>query len=201
LLHKLTTALVAFGPWGIFLLGVIDSVGIPLPAAMDALLILVAVKSPEKAYFAALMAVLGSTGGNMALFLAARFGMQRFIKAEAPPGKRQKFQRWFDRYGLLTVFVPAVVPVIPFPLKVFVVSAGLLRTSWSRFLIVIVVARVIRYFGEAYLGIQLGEDAQAFLTRNAWTLVAIALACALALYWVMRLTDRRREPHGIGAQQ
>ncbi|MBZ5728632.1 MAG: VTT domain-containing protein [Acidobacteriia bacterium] len=186
--------MIAFGPWGIFFLGVIDSVGVPLPAAMDGLLILVAVKSPNRAYFTALMAVLGSTAGNVALFLAARYGMRRFIKGDPPPGTRQKFQSWFQRYGLLTVFVPAVVPVIPIPLKVFVISAGALHTSLGRFLAVIVVARIIRYFGEAYLGIQLGADAENFLRRNAWTLVGIALALTLAMYWLIRLSDRRRRP-------
>ena len=160
---------------------------------MDGLLILVAVKAPQRAYFAALMAVLGSVGGNMALFLAARYGVKRFLKGEPPPGKRQKFERWFKRYGLLTVFVPAVVPVIPFPLKVFVISAGALRTSTGKFLAVVLVARVMRYFGEAYLGIHLGEGAQDFLRRNAWTLVGVALAFTLALYGLMRLADRRRE--------
>ncbi len=161
---------------------------------MDGLLVLVAVKSPDRAYFTALMAVLGSTAGNLALFLAARYGIRRFLKGEPPPGKRRKFQSWFHRYGLLTVFVPAVVPVIPIPLKVFVVSAGALRTPLGRFLAVILVARIIRYFGEAYLGIHLGADAQDFLRRNAWTLVGIALALTLAMYWVIRLNDRRRRP-------
>ena len=192
--HKITAALVAFGPFGIFLLGVIDSVGIPLPAAMDFWLVYVAVKSPHSAYFAALMAVLGSTLGNLGLFLAARYGVRRFLfKSELGPGKGRKFQQWFQRYGLLTVFVPAVVPVIPIPLKVFVVSAGALRTPLSRFLTVILVARVIRYFGEACLGIQLGDDAQGFLQRNAWTLVGTAIALTLVLYGLMRLSDRRRE--------
>jgi hypothetical protein len=59
LLSKVVAALIAFGPWGVFLLGFIDSLGIPLPATMDALLVLVAVKAPQRAYFTALMGVLG----------------------------------------------------------------------------------------------------------------------------------------------
>ena len=186
--------LLTYGPWGIFLLGVIDSLGIPLPAAMDVLLVTIAVKEPQRAYFTALMAVLGSAGGNIALFLAARHGRRWFLKGEPVSGKSQKFQQWFQRYGLLTVFIPAVTPIIPFPLKVFVVSAGAFRTSFSKFLAVILVARVIRYFGEAWLGVQLGSDAEAFLRRNAWPLTGAALAMAIGLYWLIRLSDRRRCP-------
>jgi membrane protein DedA with SNARE-associated domain len=193
LLSKIVAALITFGPWGVFLLGFFDSVGIPLPATMDALLLLVAVKAPHRAYFTALMAVLGSSGGSITLFLAVRHGRRLFLKGEPPPGKRQRFERWFDRYGMLTVFVPAVVPVLPLPLKVFVVSAGALKTPFGKFLAVILLARVIRYFGEAYLGIQLGADAQTFLARHIWAIVGIALALAGAAYVLIRMSDRRRE--------
>ena len=193
MLSKIVAALITFGPWGVFLLGFIDSLGIPLPATMDALLILVAVKAPQRAYFTALMAVLGSAGGSIGLFLAVRHGRRLFLKGEPPPGKRQRFERWFNRYGMLTVFIPAVTPVLPLPLKVFVVSAGVLKTPFSKFLAVILLARVIRYFGEAYLGILLGEDAQTFLARHVWTLLGIAVALAGAAYVVIGMIDRRRE--------
>jgi membrane protein YqaA with SNARE-associated domain len=161
---------------------------------MDALLLLVSVKAPDRAYFTALMAVIGSVGGNLLLFLGSAYGRRRFFSsaAELPPGRRRKFQEWFRRYGLLTVFVPAVTPFVPLPLKVFVISAGALHTPFSRFLVVIVAARLIRYFGEAWLGIRLGADAQGFLQRNAWTLIGIVLALIFALYFAMRWKDRRR---------
>jgi membrane protein YqaA with SNARE-associated domain len=193
LLSKIATALIAFGPWGVFLLGFIDSLGIPLPATMDALLILVAVKAPHRAYFTALMAVLGTAGGSITLFLAVRHGRRLFLKDEPPLGRRQRFERWFDRYGMLTVFIPAVTPVLPLPLKVFVVSAAALKTPFRKFLAVILLARVIRYFGEAYLGILLGEDAQTFLVRHIWMILGIVLALAGAAYVVIGMIDRRRE--------
>ena len=196
MLSKIAAALIAFGPWGVFLLGFIDSLGIPLPATMDALLILVAVKAPHRAYFTALMAVLGTAGGSITLFLAVRHGRRLFLKDEPPPGRRQRFERWFDRYGMLTVFIPAVTPVLPLPLKVFVVSAAALKTPFSKFLAVILLARVIRYFGEAYLGILLGEDAQTFLVRHIWMILGIVLALAGAAYVLIGMIDRRRETAG-----
>ena len=96
------------------------------------------------------------------------------------------------RYGLLTVFVPAVVPFIPLPLKVFVISAGAMRTSTSRFLAVVLLARLLRYFGEAYLGIRLGEGALGFLTNNAWKIAGVALAAALILLGLVKWYDRGR---------
>ena len=93
---------------------------------------------------------------------------------------------------MLTVFIPAVTPFVPLPLKVFVISAGAMHTPAARFLAVVLLARAIRYYGEAYLGIRLGEDARGFLTNNAWNIVAIALTIALVLVGLIRRFDRRR---------
>jgi len=195
-LHQAAGALMAYGPWGVCVLAVIDSVGIPLPAAIDALLIGVAAssaQSPQTAYFTALLAMLGSLGGNIALFHAARHGRKMMQKTEPVPGKRRRFEQWFHKYGLLTVFIPGIIPLVPLPLKVFVISAGALHTPFVRFLLVILAARAIRYFGLAYLGLQLGLDAQGFLIRNGWRLAGAALAMALALVLLMRKVERRRE--------
>jgi membrane protein YqaA with SNARE-associated domain len=178
---KLIAALVAYGPWGVFLIGIIDSLGAPLPAGMDALLILIAVKAPERAFFAASLAVLGSLIGNLLLFQAARYGVRRLVGKVPEPGKPQRFREWFSRYGLITVFIPAATPILPLPLKVFVVSAGGMHTPLRKFMAVVLVARILRYFGDAYLGIRLGVDAQGYLQRNAWTLIGIAIAVAAVL--------------------
>jgi membrane protein YqaA with SNARE-associated domain len=190
LLQHLKVALIAFGPLGVFLLAALDSCGVPLPGAMDVSLIYVAWHSPKLAYWTALMAVLGSLCGNVGLFLASRHGVRRFFK-QPEPDKPQKFRQWFERYGLVTVFIPALVPV-PLPMKPFVVSAGVMRTHFGQFLAVVVVARMIRYCGEAYLAVRLGQDAQGFLVRNGWTLTAVALALAFALFALIWLNDRRR---------
>lgn len=192
MLAKITAALVAYGPWGVLLVGFLDSLGVPLPAAMDALLIFLAAKAPERALFAAAMAVIGSLGGNLALFFGIQHGSRLLIKSVPEPGKPQRFRDWFRRYGLVTVFIPAAIPVLPLPLKVFVVSAAYLRTPLRRFLWVIFLARIIRYLGDAYLGIRLGAGAQPFLARNAWTLAGIAAVAAAALFLLIHWKTRSR---------
>lgn len=173
-----------YGPWGVFGLALFDSVGVPLPTMTDIVLLTIGVSGDtQAAYFAAFMAFIGSLIGNIILFQMVRQGRRLVTKEEAAPGR---FQQWFRQYGLLTVFVPAVVPIVPLPLKIFVISAGALRTPFNRFVAVITAARVIRYFGLAYLALQLGVDAEGFLRRNAWTIVGVAIAVAFALYFVMR---------------
>jgi membrane protein YqaA with SNARE-associated domain len=194
MLAKITAALVAYGPLGILLLAFIDSAGIPVASGMDALVILVAAKDPSRAYLAAWLGVIGSLIGNLVLFLAARRGARRFIKDVPHPGPRG-FRNWFDRYGLLTVFIPAAVP-IPLPTKVFVISAGALRTSLSSFVLVILAARCLRYFGEAYLGMRLGEQSGAYLRAHSRWLIGGAIALFVVVYGVLRLIERKRQTAG-----
>ncbi len=192
MLKSIADGLIAFGPLGVLLVGFLDSLGVPLPAVLDFWLVAVAIEDPQRAYICAAMAVIGSMAGNYCLFHAARYGGARFLKVGTPSAKRDKFRRWFTRHGLLTVFVPAVVPFIPLPLKVFVISAGVMGTSTGQFLAVVLLARLVRYFGEAYIGIRLGQDAVGFLTHNVWYLAGIALVAALIFVALVKWYDRGR---------
>jgi len=194
MLAKLTAVLVAYGPAGILVLAFIDSAGIPVASGMDALVILVAAKAPSHAVFAASMGVLGSVIGNVVLFMAARTGARRFVKDVPQPGDKQRFRGWFKRYGLLTIFIPCMLP-IPLPLKVFVISAAAFGTPLRTFVLVIALGRSIRYFGEAYLGVMLGEGSGRYLKAHTWHLVGGAVALFAVLYGLLMLTERRRAEH------
>jgi membrane protein YqaA with SNARE-associated domain len=191
LFHKIIEALVAFGPLGLLFLAFIDSLGIPVAAGMDALLILIAVKTPNQAYLTALLAVLGSLLGNAALFTISRRGGRRYLDGSANPERVRRFRTWFQRYGLVTVFVPALLP-IPMPLKLFVVSAGALQTGIRSFLLVVTLARVLRFFSEAWLGITLGKESGAYLKSHTWHFALAAVLLFVGLYFLIRLNDHWR---------
>src|ERR1043165_4130215 len=95
-LAKLSAFLQTYGPWGIFGLALLDSMGVPLPALTDAVLLGIgidAVHAPSRAYFAAAMATTGSLIGNVILFQAARRGRRLLSKETSDPGR---FQIWFQ---------------------------------------------------------------------------------------------------------
>ena len=192
MLHHLTEVLVAWGPAGILLLSILDSSGVPVAGVFDALLILLAVQRPGVAWLCAAMAVVGSVVGNVILFTAANRGGGRFMENRAPAGRGTRFRLWFRRYGLLTVFVPALMP-IPMPLKLFVVSAGVMGTRLSTFVAVILLARVLRYFGEAWLGVTLGRESAHFLATHVWQFVGGAVGLFVVLYLVASLRGRHSE--------
>jgi len=168
----------------------LDSAGVPVAGVFDALLVLIAVERPSIGWLCAGLAVAGSTVGNVILFTAAHRGGRAFMEKAAPAGRTAKFREWFRRYGMVTVFVPALIP-IPMPLKLFVISAGVMGTPLAEFLTVTLTARCIRYFCLAWLGIALGRDSAGFLKSHAWWFALGALLLFLALYGFVMYRERR----------
>jgi membrane protein YqaA with SNARE-associated domain len=171
------------------LLAAVDSAGLPLPEGVDVLLVSVSVLDPAQAYLAATLAVIGSVVGNMVLFYVARKGGQAYLERKASPEKAVKLRRWFQRYGLLTVFIPALVP-IPLPTKVFVLCAGAFGVRPLSFGITILIARIPRYFGMAWLGAQVGEHSVDYLRAHVWQLAAFAAGLFAFLYLLIKLRAR-----------
>ena len=100
-----------------------------------------------------------------------------------------RVRAWFRRYGLLTVFIPALIP-IPLPMKLFVITAGVLGTPLIEFLGVVLLARVIRYFGETWLGVTLGHQSTNYLKGHVWQLTGSAVALFAVLYGLMVMRHR-----------
>ena len=194
MLGHLTQVLVAWGPLGILLLSILDSTGVPVAAVLDALLIVIAVERPSVAWWCAGLAVVGSTTGNVILFYLSRRGGRQFLAKFASEGRAMRFRAWFLRFGLLTVFIPALVP-IPMPMKLFVVTAGVLGTPLAEFLGVVVLARIIRYFGEVWLGITLGHESTGFIKAHAWQFTGYAVALFALLYGLMLWRHRAARPN------
>lgn len=181
-MKEFVRVLTSWGPFGVFGLALLDSAGVPLPAAVDALLVATAVVNPRAAYLAALMAVAGSTIGSLILYYIARRGGQAYLSQVEQSTYATNIRERFQTYGLITVFIPALLP-IPLPLKVFVVCAGVFGVGPGAYLGTILAARIPRYFGLAWLGTQLGHDTMGWLKHHAWDigLLAAALAAVLAL--------------------
>lgn len=169
----------------------IDSAGIPVVGGVDVLLVALATVSPEQAYLAAACAIAGSTIGSCLLFFIARKGGHVMLAKYTESGRGRQLRYWFERYGLITVFVPAISP-LPLPLKISVFCAAVLEVRTSAFLGVIFFARVIRYFGLAYFAQRYGKIilTRAYLKEHwlGMTLVIVALCAALVL--LMRWLDK-----------
>jgi membrane protein DedA with SNARE-associated domain len=184
--------LVSWGISGMFLAALLDGAGVPVPGGVDVLIVFLANQMPESVLSLTLVAVLGSVVGNLFLFAIARRGGQMFLERRASSPRQKKFRHWFDRYGLATVFVSALVPLPIMPMKIFVFCAGALGSDPLRFVIVFVSARIPRYLGLALMGRAMGADAVGYIKAHVWHLAAFAAVLLLVLMALIRLAERNR---------
>jgi membrane protein YqaA with SNARE-associated domain len=189
-LKRLAALLNSWGLFGLFFLAILDSAGAPLPVAVDALIVAPAAVNPASAYLGALVAVVGSAIGCLFLFSVARKGGKAYLDRVTASGRPAKFRAWFQTYGLITIFIPALVP-IPLPLKVFVLSAGALGVKPLTFLSVVMAARIPRYFGLAWLGSHMGSDTLPWLKAHALSLSVSAAVLAGILAILVKWNARR----------
>jgi len=163
--RKLALTLQSWGPAGALALAALDSAGIPLPGGVVALIVAIAATNPAAGWLTAALAVVGSAIGSLVLFGIARKGGQAYLDRHTVSPRATRLRAWFQQYGLVTVFVPALIP-FPMPLKVFVLSAGATGVPPSRFLAVILAARIPNYFAMAWLGMRLGDGALPWLKSH-----------------------------------
>jgi len=192
-MKKILAVIAAWGLPGIFLLTIADGAGVPNPSGPDVMLLLYTSQRPDRWLLAGLVAVAGSLIGSLILFEAARKGGEMYLEGKLHTGRGRRFRDWFRHYGLVTVFIPALVP-IPMPLKAFEICAGALGVSRTAFVLTFVGARIPRYLALCWLGRGLHEEPMKFLKANSLNFVWIALATTAFCIVLVKVADRYRKP-------
>jgi membrane protein YqaA with SNARE-associated domain len=189
--------LLDWGASGLLVAALLDGAGLPVPGGVDLLIAFLASRSADTIALLTVAAVFGSTVGNLVLFSLARRGGQLYLEKRTRGKRSHRLRNWFERYGLLTVFIAALVPLPVMPLKIFVLSAGALGSKPLAFVLTFIGARVPRYLGLALLGRRMGEDALGYLRANAWNLLFFAIGLFLLLYFIVRMTDYRNRKRRV----
>lgn len=182
----------ALGPWSLLIVSTVESLGIPNPGGTDWLLVGMAIARPHDAALCAAMAVLGSLIGTAAFFDVMQRGGEKVLARYTSSERGAKFRMWFQRYGLVTVFIPALVPLPFLPFKAFAACAGALGVNRWRFLGVLAVGRILRYSALAYLGVKLGTvaNSKAWVKAHTWHMAIFAVGIFLFFYLLMKFLDR-----------
>jgi uncharacterized membrane protein YdjX (TVP38/TMEM64 family) len=191
-MKKFLASLVAAGPSGLMMAALLDGAGLTIPGGVDALIIYLASQRPNETVLLAAVAVLGSLAGNFILFLLARRGGEKFLLRRMKSRRALRFRSWFHSYGLLTVFISALVPLPIMPMKIFVFCAGALGSNVGVFAIVFLGGRIPRYLGLAMLGRNMGNNALQYLREHVLHLSLFAVALFTVLYLLVKYVGRRR---------
>jgi membrane protein YqaA with SNARE-associated domain len=177
------------GGLGLFLIAFLDSSVLTFPVVNDLLLIDLSIHNPARMPYYAAMSTLGSVGGCLFLYYLARKGGEAMFHKHAGP-RAQHIHSWINRNGFLSILVTALLPP-PTPFKIFVIAAGALEMPVQKFVLGLLAARAIRYFGEGFLAIRYGDQATLFLLTHKLEVVGIVLLVVVTLYLTLRFAFGR----------
>jgi membrane protein YqaA with SNARE-associated domain len=177
------------GGLGLFLIAFLDSSVLTFPVINDLLLIDLSIRYPARMPYYAAMATLGSVAGCLFLYYLARKGGEAMFHKHAGPRARH-IHAWINRNGFLSILVTALLPP-PTPFKIFVIAAGALEMPVRTFVLGLLAARGIRFFGEGYLAVRYGDQAGLFLLTHKLEVTGITLFVVVTIYLAMRLAFGR----------
>jgi membrane protein YqaA with SNARE-associated domain len=181
--------LIAYGPFGLFAIALLDSALIPLPAGPDVVMILLTLQHPSWMPIYAAAATIGSVAGCVILYYisrrAGRRALERFSES-----KQARVRSLIERYDVLSVLVASVLPP-PFPFKLFVITSGVFGLNIVRFAAAIAVGRAVRFLLEGYLAMRYGEHAEV-LFKQYFPWIGLGLALLIILVFVARVMWRKK---------
>ena len=215
--HAVTSAIGDHGLYAVFVLMLVDAV---LPAASEVVMVYggaVAaaafagqdvvlfgneIPSGFQAFLAvALAGTTGYTVGSIVGWAIGLYGGRPFVERHkrllhVSDAKLERADRWFERYGQLTVFVGRVTPVV----RSFVaIPAGMARLALAPYVALTFLGSAIWCFGLAGVGWALGANWERF--HHAFRYVdyvvaaaVLALAAVAALRWRSSRTRRAAAP-------
>jgi len=190
--HWLQAAVASSGGLGLFLVAFLDSTFLPFPSVNDFLLMDLSILAPSRMFYYASMSTLGSVIGCLVLYAIARKGEEAAFQQRA--GKRAAGVRhWIERYGFLSLLVAALLPP-PTPFKFFVLAAGALGMELRPFVVALVIARGLRFYGEGYFAVRYGQYAIQLMAQHKLAFVLAAVLSVVALYAMIHLLIDRRSP-------
>ena len=186
---SLRDTLLTLGWPGLFAIAIIDSSGVPLPGGVDLVVILLSAQQPALFPLAALLAASGSAIGCWVLYRVGRRGGDAVL-ARVSGRTRERVRRTVRRNDVLAVSAAMLGPP-PFPTKVFVLMAGVVRMDARRFVASVFAGRLVRFGAEGWLAARFGDRAGALIEEHSATIALVLAGSVLLVLLARRLAARR----------
>jgi membrane protein DedA with SNARE-associated domain len=190
-----THLIAVFGLPGIFVLMVLESACIPIPAEATMMFAGFAVSQGKLGLAAAIgVGVAGNVVGAWLVYYIGLYGGRPFIDRY---GKYvllrhehvELTERWFARYGPITVLLCRMLPVV----RSFVsLPAGVAKMPFWRFTLYTALGSVPFVAFLAWLGVRVGANWHAIEQNFKWLDYAVIVAIVAAIVWAVTLRLRHR---------
>jgi undecaprenyl-diphosphatase len=165
----------------------------------DVPLVVFAIAKPEWALIFGLVCTLASVlGATFAFFVGKKAGraiLRKFLSEE----RIGAVDKLFAKYGVAAVGIAGFTPV---PYVAFTWSAGTFRLAFGPFLLISLVSRGARFFGEAVICKLWGKEVKEFLLKNFdWVTIVIAVVVVAAVVAARHFLKKGKKPSaGTGAE-
>lgn len=190
MLNRLNSFLLVMGVPGLLAISFLDSAAIPLAGGPDAMILLLAWKNPALTYMMVLAATIGSTLGCLVLYGIGYKGGERAL-SRFSPDRTAWVERKMQKHGLWAILVSVLAPP-PFPTKLVILAAGVLRTGRLRFSAGVFAGRLMRYSLIGYLAARFGDRA-AQIIKSQYPTISLILIGGIFLIILIRSLKNRAE--------
>jgi membrane protein YqaA with SNARE-associated domain len=179
------------GGIGLIPLGLLDNSVVPLPGSMDVATILLAARDKPLWFYYAAMATVGSVIGGYLTYRIARRGGEEALRKRFSKEKVQTVLKTFERWGFAAIVVPAMLPP-PLPIVPFLIAAGAMQYSRTKFLTALAIGRLIRYTIFAFLGATYGGQIISLFAHHGYAVLFTAIGIIIAAAIIVLLVRKRR---------
>jgi membrane protein YqaA with SNARE-associated domain len=141
---------------GMWLLAALDSTPFfKLPFGIDAAVVVVASQHPRLFWFCGISAALASLpGALLTLHIGKRVG-EVGLRRLMTDARLDAVKRRVHSSGAVGLALLDLVPP-PFPFTACILAAGALQVNWTKFLVTLLLGRLVRFGLESILGVLLG---------------------------------------------
>jgi membrane protein DedA with SNARE-associated domain len=198
-LEQFYEAALALGGPGLLVIALLDSSFLSVPEGNDLLIVVLSTgQSWERMSYLVLMTIAGSVMGCSILYWVGRRG-GNFVNRPPRRERLKQVEATYQKWGLWAVLVPSILPP-PTPFKVFVLSAGVFRVPYLRFLLAVFVGRSIRYFLWGILAVLYGEWAKQMMQGSLHTVGAVLFVLMImmaATYFIWKVLRKRSQEGAV----
>lgn len=175
---------------GLLLIAFLDSAMVPLAGGPDAVILLLAWQRPSIFFWIALTAAIGSTCGNMVLYGIAQKSGEKAL-ARFNPNRVAQIEKKMQKYGAWAVFAAVLAPP-PFPTKLVILAAGVLKTGKISFAVSAFCGRLVRYSIVAWLAAKFGDRAAEIIKIHSLEAACVLTAALLLALGIHKWRGRRQ---------
>lgn len=173
----------SLGAPGLFTVAFLEFFLLPVPP--DLVLIPLAVAQPELAFVYAAIATVGSFAAGLVGYGIGRKGGRPLLESRFDDERIIRAERYFERYGLVTLSVGAFAP-IPEGYELLSVASGVLGLDLRSYVLASLLGRGGKYFLEAALVLAIGEAARTLTEVELYSIIGVVSLVVVTAYLLRR---------------